>query len=128
MGKVGIVIKFKPWEVTKIANFATKALPILGTVIDVGANVAENLIAQKKNKEFEKAKRDLQDAVESIFYDVYDKLNSDEEYISQFAPQYRALEEQIKQDEIDIWNLEENLRRFATWKRQNANIDIISYN
>ena len=128
LGKVGIVIKFKPWEVTKIANFATKALPILGTVIDVGANVAENLIAQKKNKEFEKAKRDLQDAVESIFYDVYDKLNSDEEYISQFAPQYRALEEQIKQDEIDIWNLEENLRRFATWKRQNANIDIISYN
>lgn len=126
LGKVGIVIKFKPWDVTKLANFASKAFPIIGAAIDMGTNIAENLIAQKKNKEFEKTKKELQEAVESIFYDVYDKLNSDEDYISQFAPQYRALEEQIKQDEIDIKELEENLRRFDTWKRHNANIGFVT--
>ena len=56
LGKLGIVIKFKPWQVTKMATFATKALPVVGAAIDVVSNIVENISAQERNNKFEKNK------------------------------------------------------------------------
>ncbi len=117
LGKVGVVIKFKPWQVTKMATFATKALPVLGAAIDVASNIFENVASQERNKKFENTKNDIKDAINDTFREIYDMLNSDEKYIDDFAPQYRILEQQVNQDQSDIEEQKLYLKKFAKWKK-----------
>lgn len=117
LGKLGIVIKFKPWQVTKMATFATKALPVIGAGIDVVTNLVENIEAKKRNKKFEESKDSIKEAINDTFYDLMNMINSDDEYIDQFAPSYRILEDQIKQDQSDIESQEKMLQAFYLWKR-----------
>ncbi|MDE6579395.1 MAG: hypothetical protein K2K41_02560, partial [Ruminiclostridium sp.] len=117
LGKIGIIIKFKPWQVTKMAGFATKALPAIGAAIDIVSNVVEIVSAQKKIKKFEDAKNNLKEVINGFFLEIYKKLDSDEKYIDDFAPQYRILEQQVEQDKKDIETLKENLKSFADWEK-----------
>ncbi len=116
LGKLGIVIKFKPWQVTKMATFATKALPVVGAAIDVVSNIVENISAQERNKKFEKNKEDIKEAINATFYEVMKMLDSDEQYIDQFAPSYRILESQVAQDKADIEEQENIYRQFCFWR------------
>lgn len=118
LGKLGVVIKFKPWQVTKMATFATKALPVIGAGIDLVTNIAENIAAGARNRKFEKSKEDLKNGINDTFYEVMQMLNSDDSYIDQFAPSYRILEEQIRQDEEDIRYQESMLAKFNTWNEE----------
>lgn len=117
LGKIGVVIKFKPWQVTKMATFATKALPVIGAGIDVVANIVENVTAQERNRKFENTKDEIKDAINDTFHEICDKLNSDEQYIDDFAPQYRVLEQQVNQDQSDIEEQKLYLKKFAEWKK-----------
>ena len=123
LGKLGVVIKFKPWQVTKMATFATKALPVIGAAIDVVTNIAENIAAGVRNRKFEKSKDDLKNGINDTFYEVMQMLNSDDSYINQFAPSYRILEEQIRQDEEDIRYQESMLKKFNTWNEEIIDAD-----
>ena len=123
LGKLGVVIKFKPWQVTKMATFATKALPVIGAGIDVVANIVENVAAGERNRKFEKSKENLKNGINDTFYEVMQMLNSDDLYIDQFAPSYRILEEQISQDEEDIRYQESMLRKFKIWNDEIIDAD-----
>lgn len=123
LGKLGVVIKFKPWQVTKMATFATKALPVIGAGIDVVANIVENVAAGERNRKFEKSKDELKNGINDTFYEVMQMLNSDDSYIDQFAPSYRILEDQIRQDEEDIRYQELMLRKFKTWNDEIIDAD-----
>lgn len=123
LGKFGVVIKFKPWQVTKMATFATKALPVIGAAMDVVTNIAENIAAGVRNRKFEKSKDDLKNGINDMFYEVMQMLNSDDSYIDQFAPSYRILEEQIRQDEEDIRYQESMLKKFNTWNEEIIDAD-----
>ena len=123
LGKLGVVIKFKPWQVTKMATFATKALPVIGAAIDVVTNIAENIAADVRNRKFEKSKDELKSGVNDTFYEVMQMLNSDDSYIDQFAPSYRTLEEQIRQDEEDNRYQESMLKKFNTWNEEIIDAD-----
>lgn len=123
LGKLGVVIKFKPWQVTKMATFATKALPVIGAGIDVVTNIAENIAAGARNRRFEKSKDDLKNGINDTFYEVMQMLNSDDSYIDQFAPSYRILEDQIRQDEEDINYQESMLKRFNAWNEEIIDAD-----
>ena len=118
LGKIGVVIKFKPWQVTKMATFATKALPVIGAAIDIVSNIVENVVEGKRNREFEKSKNDLQNLIEDTFYDIMKMLKSDDEYINQFAPSYRILEDQVRQDEDDIKDWNSRLEKFDNWNEE----------
>jgi len=117
LGKLGLVIKFKPWQVTKMATFATKALPVIGAGIDVVTNLVETITVQERNRKFEKVKENIQDAINETFFDIMRMLDSDEEYISQFAPAYKVLEEQVGQDQADIERQEKMLQGFYAWRK-----------
>lgn len=126
LGKLGIAqIKFKPWQVTKMASFASKALPIIGTSIDVVSNIVEVVGAQKQSKQFEKTKNDIKDAINDIFIDIYDELNSDEKYLDKFAPEYRNLEQQVNQDKNNIEEQKLYLKKFAEWEKRFVCADLI---
>ena len=49
-------------------------------------------------------------------------LDSDEEYISQFAPAYKVLEEQVAQDQADIEYQEKMLQAFYAWRKRANNL------
>ena len=117
LGKLGLVIKFKPWQVTKMATFATKALPVIGAGIDVVTNLVENITVRERNRKFEKTKENIKDAINETFFDIMRMLDSDEEYISQFAPAYKVLEEQVGQDQADIERQEKMLQGFYAWRK-----------
>ena len=106
-----------------MATFATKALPVIGAAIDVVTNIAENIAAGVRNRKFEKRKDDLKNGINDTFYEVMQMLNSDDSYIDQFAPSYRTLEEQIRQDEEDIRYQESMLKKFNTWNEEIIDAD-----
>ena len=100
-----------------MATFATKALPVIGAGIDVVTNLVENITAQERNRKFEKTKEKIKDAINETFFDIMRMLDSDEEYISQFAPAYKVLEEQVGQDQADIESQERMLQAFYAWRK-----------
>ncbi len=117
LGKIGIVIKFKPWQVTKIANFCTKAIPIIGAIIDVAGNVIENLTEQKRNKQFEHNKDEIKTAISEAFNDIKNTLNDNDKFFAEFAPQFTILEQQIQQDEKTIEEHSQLIENFRKWKK-----------
>ncbi len=120
---LGVVIKFKPWQVVKMATFLTKALPIISGVFDIVTNVVENIAEGERNRRFEKSKNDLKDGISATIDDVMQMLNSEDSYIDQFAPSYRILEDQIHQDEEDIKYQESLMKKFDDWNEEIINAD-----
>lgn len=123
LGKLGVVIKFKPWQVTKLATFATKALPVIGAALDVVTNIIENISVQERNRKFEKNKDDLKTGINETFREVNEMLKSDDVYINQFAPSIGILIEQINQDDENIKYQESVLKKFNSWNEEILNSD-----
>ncbi len=121
---IGVAIKFKPWQVTKMASFATKALPAIGAAIDVTSVIVENITAARHNKEFKEAKENITTEITSVFYELQDKMKTEDSFIDQFAPQYRTLEMQLKQDEKDIDTLKDTLNNYQLWRKSFSLNDI----
>ena len=123
LGKLGVVVKFKPWQVTKLATFATKALPIIGMGIDIVSNIVENIKTSERNKKFEQSKDEIKDAISEAFSEIYDMLAAEESFIDTFAPQYRILEAQIQQDKVEVARQEESLKKYQTWKKDVIDVE-----
>lgn len=117
-GKViGQSIKFKPWQVTKMANFATKALPVIGAGIDIASDLISNIQEQKRNKEFESNKDEIKTELSKLFKELRDSLNDEQKYLDDFAPSYRELADQIDEDKESVKMLEQRLADFKKWEK-----------
>lgn len=127
LGKIGIVIKFKPWQVTKIATAASGALPIIGAAIDIVSNVVGNAMTQASNRKFEESKKDIIKNIHTVFTEVQNTLRDDEKYLEQFAPEYKILVQQLKKDRDTENRQKELIRKFREWKKDavDANFKII---
>lgn len=125
LGKIGFVIKFKPWQVTKLATFATKALPAIGAGLDIVMNIVENLTEQARNKKFEEQKDKIIDGLHKTFHEISENLNNDKNYFKEFAPKLEELERQILLDEKDYTDQENLLINFKNWKKNAIDADFI---
>ena len=124
LSKVGPTIKFKPWQVTKMANFATKALPLIGAGISLALDITSAARARKLQREFEKNKNDLNASIADMFKKANDGLNDDCEFISSFAQNYEVLVGQIQSDVALIAQQETMLAEFAEWERNLTAADL----
>lgn len=124
LSKLGKTIKFKPWQVTKIANFASKAIPVIGMGLEIVSSVIINSKEQKRNREFENAKDDLKTEIMQLFKEMNDMLNDDEKYFSDFAPDFRELMAQIESDEEAIRTQEQLLKDFRAWEKKITESDL----
>lgn len=124
LSKVGPTIKFKPWQVTKMANFATKALPLIGAGISLALDITSAARARKLQREFEKNKNDLNASIADMFKKANDGLNDDREFISSFAQNYEVLVGQIQNDVALIAQQETMLAEFAEWERNLTAADL----
>lgn len=117
LGKLGKTIKFKPWQVTKMANFATKAIPIAGAIVELATSIITNVKEQKQNKDFQKEKDKFKTNIASLFKNINDDLNNDDKFFEKFAPEYNVLVENISKDAEGITDLEKKLSAFNSWKK-----------
>lgn len=123
LGKMGKTIKFKPWQVTKMAQFATKALPIIGAGIDIVSDLIAAGKEQKRNREFEHNKDELKQEIRALFKGLNDGLNDNEKFFSDFAPDYGELRDQIKCDADEIIEQEQLLKKFKAWAKKVSETD-----
>lgn len=124
LGKLGATIKFKPWQVTKMAAFTTKALPIIGAGIDIVSDIIANSKEQKRNKQFQDTKDDLKDELRKLFREIQNDLENDEKYFADFAPDYGELLTLIKKDEAAICTQEQMLKNFKNWEKRITESDL----
>lgn len=125
LGKVGKTIKFKPWQVVKMADFATKTLPVIGVGIDIVSDIISNSKEQKRNKEFERNKDKLKTDLAELFKGTRDSLNDDQKYLNDFAPSYGELSAQINEDKVAMQTLEKQLADFKAWEKKVVDTDFI---
>ena len=109
--KVGIVIKFKPWQVTKIARFAPAASGILTLL----TSIYEAYEIRQRNEQLVKLKDDLHSYVERAIKETRDSLGG-EEFYKNYAPHIPELEKAIAEGRAEIGNMEENMRALAAWQ------------
>lgn len=87
LGKIGIVIKFKPWQAAKLANFASKTVPVVSTAVSLVADIGKMVAQKSQEQKLEKAKSDMISALQDFFKDIYTCLNNEAELHKRMTPQ-----------------------------------------
>ena len=95
LGKIGIIIKFKPWEAVKWANFASKTVPVIGTAVSLVADIGKIVTQKIQEQKLEKAKSDMIDALKDLFRDIYKCLNDEAELHKRMTPQILDMEKLV---------------------------------
>lgn len=126
LGKVfGASIKFKPWGITRLATGLTKALPIIGTVIDVGMNAIDLAKKNAEKNKFEKLKKDVGDMISSYFKSVCDDAMDNEKYLEMFAPQLKEIEKTLSSQKEVLENQKLRKEQFLKWKKEAVDVDFL---
>ncbi|MBK4999920.1 GTP-binding protein [Pseudomonas sp. S31] len=103
----GYVYKFKPWEATKLAaNISRWAGPI-GAGIQVLTDAISVVQQQRAEAELKQLQNDLAEVVKSHFAEPMKLLQDHEKVMEIFAPQIKAFEKILLEQEQSL----ENLRR-----------------
>ena len=113
IGKLGIVIKFKPWQVVKIARFA----PAANLLLSLLAEVYEVIAVQQRNEKLKQLKKELHDVVEEAFRETRNQL-SGEEFYKNCAPHIQKIEQKIEEGREEIRKIEKNTHELAAWKSE----------
>ena len=118
--------KFKPWQATKLAENFNKALKIGGAIFAILIEAWKWWKAKKDQEKLNKLKDELKNAIESIFKDLFELFNRDEDYYKNFAPSYLELCEIIKKRETQLLQMEglnNNLKEYKNKIKTMFNID-----
>ncbi len=123
LGKVGVVIKFKPWQVTNMAKFASKAVPFIGAAIELIADIVDNVTTAQRNRQFERNKDEIKNVIDGVFIDCIDQVNNDSWFFENFAPGVTILEKQVSDDEESIKKIEDMKNKYMEWSKQVKTIE-----
>ena len=115
--KIGIVIKFKPWEVTKLARFA----PAASGMFTVLTSLYESYEIQQRNKQLAELKEKLHNYVEGGIKYIRDSLGG-EDFYKNYAPHIPELEKAIAEGRAELGNMEENMRALTMWQENAENL------
>lgn len=112
LGKIGIVIKFKPWQVVKMARFA----PAVGGILTLLTSIYEVYEIRQRNAQLVKLKDELHNYVEGVIKEIRDSIGGAEFY-KNYAPYIPELEKAIAEGRAEIGKMEDNVRALAAWQR-----------
>lgn len=97
IGKIGIGIKFRPWQVANFAKLADKAVPVAGAILSVVMEIRDLLKKKKRQEEFIEYKKQLHDLVSDVFKSIYDTIDDENKYFANYAPQIQQLDKLAQQ-------------------------------
>lgn len=116
-------IKFAPHGAKALAGDITKGLGKASGVFAVLTEVIGTIGDAIREKKLKKLKTAVQGVISQLFQQVYDMMNSEEEYFKNFAPSYLEMKEHLaesKQKLADLRDYLEQLRqyddRLARWQ------------
>jgi GTPase SAR1 family protein len=95
LGNIGVVIKFKPWEATKMAGAISKWAGPAGAIVSLGADAYKAYRAHELEQELMKIKKDISEMIKGAFKDIYDLIGDDEKMFGFFAPQLAEFEKVV---------------------------------
>ena len=113
IGKAGIAIKFKPWQVTNAANVIA---PAIGPAVSVGFEVFEMWRKNKAQKDFEEYRNKVFDCITKVFVNIYNSLGDDVIW-KNYAPQILEFEKLLKESEDACKKAHDRKEKFVTWKK-----------
>lgn len=109
----GYVYKFKPWEATKLAaNISRWAGPI-GAGIQVLTDVISVAQQQRAETELKQLQNDLAEVVKSHFAEPMKLLKDHDKVMEIFAPQIKAFEKILVEQEESLGNLRSRQTQLA---------------
>jgi hypothetical protein len=97
IGKIGIGIKFRPWQVANFAKLADKAVPVAGAILSVVMEIRDLLKKKKRQEEFMEYKKQLHDLISDVFKSIYDTIDDENKYFANYAPQIQQLDKLAQQ-------------------------------
>ena len=117
LGKIGFVIKFKPWQVVKMARLA----PAANGILSVAMMVYDVITIQQRNADLAKLKEELHNAVEDAIKETRESIKGEKLY-ENYAPHIPELEKAIAEGRIKIEELEQNMRKLTMWQEKAENL------
>ncbi|MCH3914460.1 MAG: dynamin family protein [Acidaminococcaceae bacterium] len=121
--KIGVLFKFKPWQVTKYANFLNGAFPYIGTFVDLVMSYKEARDKQKRQQELKEFQVKIKKQIDEIFDSCYDSLKPDEKYFENYAAnieQYDILLKKLKDEKDKLAKQNEDLKK---WIKESSIIE-----
>ncbi|MHA6126931.1 LeoA/HP0731 family dynamin-like GTPase [Pseudomonas fluorescens group sp. PF-1] len=91
----GVVIKFKPWQATKIAGAISKWAGPAGAAFNLTSDLLSAYKAHELEQELKTVKESITVVIKSSFKDIYDIIGDDEKLLDFFAPQLKEFEKII---------------------------------
>ena len=113
LGNVGLVIKFKPWEVTKMAGAISKWAGPVGLIISLTSDAVSAYKAHEREQTLQKTKTDISGMIKESFKDIYDILGDDEKIVEFFAPGLKHIEKAVTEMNTAVHSLEENKKKIS---------------
>lgn len=104
----GLVVKFKPWEASKLAGAISKWAGPLGAVISVSSDLRAAHKAHEMEQNLQKMKEDIAAMIKGNFKNIYDLLSEDDKVLEFFAPQLKEFEKIVTEMNTGADSLKEN--------------------
>jgi hypothetical protein len=104
----GLMIKFKPWGVSKLAGTISKWAGPVGATISLASDLMDAHKAHEMEQTLQKMKNDIAAMIKSAFKDIYDLISDDAKVLEFFAPQLKEFEKIVTEMNAGADSLREN--------------------
>jgi hypothetical protein len=114
----GTMIKFKPWEATKLAGSISKWAGPIGAIITLASDLFSAHKAHEQEQKLQGMKHDIAQMIKGAFKDIYDLISDDNKLFDSFAPQLESLEKVVVEMNAGAEEVESNLLKIKTAEQQ----------
>jgi len=120
----GLMIKFKPWEATKLAGAISKWAGPVGAMISLASDLMNAHKAHEMEQTLQKMKNDIASMIKGAFKDIYDLISDDAKVLAFFAPQLKEFEKIVAEMNAGANSLKENKEKVLQVQRKLSDLTI----
>lgn len=126
LGNMGVVIKFKPWEASKIAGNLSKWSGPIGAAISIISDLLSAYQEREQESKLQEIKKSISDMLKETFQELYSLMSDDNKVFAFFAPQLVEYEKVLAQMELGSNDLEINRQKLSVIvnKLQSINLNV----
>lgn len=108
--------KFKPWGATKMAANISKGFGWAAGGLTIALDVYSWYKGYKANKELDKTKKELINALNDAFANIYLLFASNEDFLKNFAPQYIEMKKRLDERTEELNDMQKKVEDLEQYK------------
>jgi len=126
LGNMGVAIKFKPWEASKLAGNLSKWSGPIGAAISIISDLLSAYQEREQELKLLEIKKSISDMLKETFQELYSLMSDDNKIFAFFAPQLVEYEKVLAQMELGSNDLENNRQKLSVIvnKLQSINLNV----